>query len=210
MRAPPPTAGIVFFSTAERMVTGDTDSREDVFERSKDAAAGGEYVTREVSIGPTGGHDAYDAFYKGSSANGQRVFFATRESLVPQDTDQAFDIYMREIDENATTLISQADSSCTAGTCGNGSQDASVVPGGVVANGNRVFFGTTEALASEDQDGGVSDIYVRNIATGTALPSSRVAILPAAVKVAETAPLRRSSKAHRTTASASSSAPMKN
>lgn len=161
--------GIVFFSTAEPMVTGDTDSFEDVFERSKDAGAGGEYVTREVSIGPTGGNDAYNAFYKGSSANGQRVVFATKESLVPQDTDQAFDVYMRDVEENATTLVSQGDASCTGGTCGNGPADSSVVPGGVIADGNRVFFATTEKLASGDDDGGYSDIYMRDVGAGSTI-----------------------------------------
>jgi hypothetical protein len=164
---------VVFFSSPDKVVTGDTDNREDVFERSKDATAGGEYVTRQVSIGPTGGNDAYDSFYQGSSADGQRVFFSTRESLVPGDGDEVFDVYMRDIDENATVLVSEGDSSCSGGTCGNGAENASVVPNGVVSDGSRIFFGTTEKLAAGDDDGGVSDIYMRDIdSEGTVLVSA--------------------------------------
>src|SRR5256885_1173608 len=48
---------LALFSTAEQMVPGDTDNQPDVYVRSKDEALG-EYVTREVSIGPAGGNDA--------------------------------------------------------------------------------------------------------------------------------------------------------
>src|SRR5918996_5996724 len=86
---------VVFFTTTDQMVTGDTDSRRDLFERSKDAAAGGEYVTRLVSVGPTGGNQAHDANFAAVSPDGTRAFFSTKESLVPGDTDQSTDVYMR-------------------------------------------------------------------------------------------------------------------
>jgi Tol biopolymer transport system component len=169
---------VVFFSTTERLVNGDTDGFQDVFERSKDEVSvdgevTSEYVTREVSLGPTGGNDAYSASYTGSSDDGSRVFFSTQESLVPGDTDQAMDIYLRDLAENTTTLVSRADPSCSGATCGAGPDPVSAVRGGVVADGERVFFSTTEKLASGDDDGGASDVYVRDLSADTTTLVSR-------------------------------------
>ena len=81
---------IAVFSTKEQMVSGDTDQEEDVFVRSFDLGLG-EYLTREVSIGPTGGNDAQAAHYDGMSSDGNEVFFSTEEPLVAGDTDEAED-----------------------------------------------------------------------------------------------------------------------
>ncbi len=156
---------VVIFSTADQLVTGDTDTRRDVFERSKDAAAGGEYVTRLISLGPSGGNQAYDASFAGASGDGTRIFFSTKESLVPADTDQSTDVYVRNLSSNSTKRVSQAAASC-AGTCGNGAVDASFVSGGIAAGGERAFFATVEKLADEDDDT-TSDIYMRDIAAGS-------------------------------------------
>src|SRR5262245_60491664 len=58
---------VVFFATTEKLAIGDTDSRRDVYERTFDPSVGesGDYVTREVSTGPTGGNAAFDAFFEG-------------------------------------------------------------------------------------------------------------------------------------------------
>lgn len=163
--------GVAFFTTAEQLVPGDTDNEEDVFQRSKDTALG-EYVTRKVTTGPTGGNDAYDALYNGASADGSRVFFSTRESLVAEDSDDSSDIYMREIGTNATTLVSRGDASCAASGCGNAALDASFVAGGVVPSGARVFFATKEGLNTADGDSSF-DIYMRDIEAGTTTLVSR-------------------------------------
>src|SRR5699024_6557960 len=85
---------VVFFTTTEKLVPGDTDSKLDVYERSYDAVLESR-VTRAVSTGPTGGNDAFDVFYAGVSVDGERVFFSSSESLVAADGDRAEDIYMR-------------------------------------------------------------------------------------------------------------------
>lgn len=156
---------IAIFSTKEQMVPGDTDEEEDVYVRSFDSALG-EMVTREVSIGPGGGNDTLPAHFDGISADGNEVFFSTKEPLVPADTDHSEDLYVRNLEENRTILVSQGDPSCTEGGCGNGEAAASFVPGGVVPDGGKVFFTTSEVLSSADKDGGF-DIYQRDIKTGT-------------------------------------------
>ncbi|MGH3743485.1 MAG: TolB family protein, partial [Mycobacteriales bacterium] len=157
--------GTVFFTTAEQLVPGDTDRQVDVYERSYDAEAGIErYVTREVSTGPTGGNDAYPATYDGASADGRRVFFSTRESLVAADTDRSEDVYMRNLTTGTTTLVSRGEASCQSSGCGNGPSDAQYL--GASADGSEVFFATDERLASADTDSAY-DIYARNVETNT-------------------------------------------
>lgn len=162
---------LALFNTPEQMVPGDTDHEQDVYVRAFDTGVG-EYVTREVSIGPLGGNDAYPAIYDGVSGDGSRVFFSTKESLVPADGDHREDVYMRDLSTNTTALVSQGDPSCLGEGCGNGAADSSFVPGGVVSSGNRLFFATTEKLAAGDNDGAL-DVYMRNLSTGKTVLVSR-------------------------------------
>ena len=80
----------VFFETDESLVSADTDTQQDAYERS-----GGQ--TTLLSTGPAGGNGALDAFVTGASADGARVFVGTEESLVSADTDAETDIYVRRI-----------------------------------------------------------------------------------------------------------------
>jgi hypothetical protein len=146
---------VAIFSTKDQLVPGDTDHEEDIYERTFDSGLG-EYVTREVSIGPRGGNDTLPARYDGISSDGSEVFFSTKERLVPADTDLKEDVYVRNLDENRTILASE----------GNGEFDAGFVPGGVPAEGGEVFFATTEKLSPADKDEAL-DIYVRDIAAET-------------------------------------------
>src|SRR5205823_5195512 len=133
----------VFFETGEHLVSGDTDGAADVYDRS-----GG--TTTLVSTGPAGGNGAFDASYRGSSADGSHVFFETPESLTSNDTDSAVDVYDRS--GGTTSLVSAG----PAG--GNGAVDA--LYEGSSTGGSHVFFRTTEQLVSSDTDSS-SDIYDR-------------------------------------------------
>src|SRR4051795_13653232 len=129
---------VVFFETSEQMVSGDTDTKRDVYQRSYDAHSGIEsYVTREVSLGPAGGNDAYNALFEKASADGNLVFFSTEESMVEADTDHRSDVYMRNMVTGTTTLVSVGESAC-APACGNCPVDAGFT--GASADGNRAFF----------------------------------------------------------------------
>jgi hypothetical protein len=156
---------IVFFTTTDQLVPGDTDTRADVYERSYDDALE-RYVTRQISAGPTGGNDAYPAFYVGGSADGLKAFFATDEALVAEDKDLREDVYVRDLEENVTELVSAGDPSCAAQDCGNGDIPASFAPGGVIPSGERVFFRSAERLSDVDGDTFV-DVYVRDLDAGT-------------------------------------------
>ncbi len=155
---------IAFFSTTDRIVSGDTDNRKDIFERSKNTSVG-EYVTRQVSLGPIGGNAAYDVQYIGASAAGTTVFFATNEPLTPDDEDEVQDVYVRNLDANTTTRVSQGEASCAPG-CGNGNTPTSFVAGGVVPDGTKLFFVSGEKLSPLDGDSS-PDIYMRDLAANT-------------------------------------------
>jgi len=155
---------IAVFSTKEQMVPGDTDQELDVFVREFDSGLG-EYLTREVSIGPKGGNDAQPATFDGMSSDGSEVFFSTAEPMVLGDTDQMEDVYVRDLAENRTVLVSQG-GDCASQGCGNGASAASFLPGGVAPDGGVVFFGSNERLDSADQDSAF-DIYVRDLEAET-------------------------------------------
>jgi Tol biopolymer transport system component len=151
---------VAFFETDEQLVPGDTDTKRDIYERSYDEGVGA-YVTRQVSLGPAGGNDAYPAFFEGASASGTKVFFSTEETLVPADTEHRLDVYVRDLQAGTTTLVSQGAPSCTPG-CGNGGADAGFAR--VSADGSKIFFVSNERLTAEDTDSAV-DVYERNLTT---------------------------------------------
>jgi hypothetical protein len=154
---------VAVFSTTEQMVPGDTDQEEDVYVRSLEPLLG-EYVTREVSIGPKGGNDALPARYNGMSGDGSEIFFTTREQLVAGDIDHKEDVYVRNLTQNTTTLVSQGSAGCSAQSCGNGESDS--IFRGVAPDGGVVFFESAEALVAGDSDG-AADLYVRDIGAQT-------------------------------------------
>jgi hypothetical protein len=137
--------GTFVFATNEPLVAADADSSADVYAR----AAG---KTTLISQGQVNGNGAFDATPSGISADGSRVVFSTNEPLVPADTDAVQDLYLREA--GVTTQISQG------AINGNGPNVAGFE--GATADAGRVFFGTSERLASTDLDL-APDVYVANV-----------------------------------------------
>src|SRR5690349_557709 len=138
------TGDIVFFTTSEQLVPGDTDNKIDVYERSFEPGVGisGEYVTREISTGPTGGNDAVDALFRAASSDGTKVVFQTAEPLVAADTDRKNDVYVREVGAGSPQLV-------TVGEAGqNGATVASYA--GATPDVEEIFFVTAESMASAD------------------------------------------------------------
>ena len=141
--APRPTARGSSSRPSSRSSAADTDTRQDVYERS-----GG--TTRLRSAGQINGNGAFDATFTGASADGSRIFFRTNEPLVAADTDAAFDVYERA--DGTTRLISAGQVN------GNGAFDAFFA--GASTDGARVFFESDEPLASADTDV-ATDVYER-------------------------------------------------
>lgn len=155
----------IFFESEEQLVPGDTDGKRDVYVRSFDPSVGegGAYVTREVSLGPTGGNDFYPSFFEGASGDGQKVFFSTEEPLVAADKDRKADVYVREAG-GTTKLVSGGASTCSP-QCGNGAFDAAFAGAG--ATGNAVLLVTAERLDPVADTDESIDVYARDVATAT-------------------------------------------
>ena len=120
-----------------------------------------------MSIGSTGGNGAPNAFFGAVSDDGERVYFDTWESLVPEDQDRAacppdgcFDVY--EQVGGVVKLVST-----TPGAGGTGHAMFATAS----ADGERVVFETDERLLPGDIDaeqdlyeqhrGGISVISIR-------------------------------------------------
>ena len=128
----------VFFTTTEKLIPADTDSLNDVYERS-----GG-----QTTLVSTGTNTALASF-NGASADGTRVFFSTADKLTPDDADTGTDVYERS--GGQTTLVSVSTGPPSA---------AFVTFNGASADGTHVFFSTAEKLTPDDADT-LSDIYER-------------------------------------------------
>ncbi len=134
----------VWFETSEALVSGDTDTYRDVYERY----AGN---TTLMSTGPDGGNGNNMAEWAGATPDGSKVFIHTDESLLAQDTDGVQDVYQRS--GGTTTLIS-------TGPTTSSDPDLRATFRFVSSDGSRVMFASREQLTSADTDNG-SDVYER-------------------------------------------------
>lgn len=141
----------LFFATAGKLSPADTDSAIDIYAR--DLPTG---PTELVSTGNPGcscGNDsAQDAVFAGSSSDGSKVFFETAEPLAGGDTDDDNDVYERG--SGTTTLVSPGTEDKKPA---NVARESGTFRPAVSADGSKVFFQTTEALLSDDDQ--ANDVY---------------------------------------------------
>jgi Tol biopolymer transport system component len=107
------------------------------------------------------------------SADGRRVFFNTKEALVPQDTNGQLDVY--EWEGGHVYLISTGKSPSVSYF-----GDASV-------DGSDVFFFTRQALVGQDQDNN-TDIYDARVGGGLAAQNPAAPVAPCAGEACLAAP----------------------
>lgn len=157
----------IVFSTRAALVPEDTDAGRDVYVRDLNTD-----TTQLVSTGPLDQGSAYpyaDIPYAGMSADGNRVFFATHEKFVSDDSDGEFDLYARDLGRGTTELVSKGPNR----PGGGGATDQDFL--GSSPDGSRVLFSTESALVAADDDAcnpypflrGCPDIYERDLDTGT-------------------------------------------
>ena len=132
----------VYFETAERLATTDTDDSADVYEL-------GPAGLRHVSDGPGAIDDDVDAGLAALSDDGARVYFETSEALAGTDTDHAQDTYLRTADGGLVHISDDP--------TGADAEEHTYVFG-ASADGARVWFSTSESLADTDTDSAY-DVY---------------------------------------------------
>jgi Tol biopolymer transport system component len=93
---------VAFPSYATNLVAGDTNGAGDVFVRDRVAQQ-----TRRVSVGPAGHQTNNESFYPEVSAGGRFVAFTSDASnLVPGDTNNARDVFVRDRKAHVTRRVS--------------------------------------------------------------------------------------------------------
>jgi PKD repeat protein len=113
-----PTRGIsadanrVFFDSSDPLVPGDANSVRDVYE----------WTPSGLSL-ISSGKGTTDSFYLDSSADGNDVFFATKEGLDSADNDSSSDVYDARVDGG---FLKKAVVPCSGEACRSG---ASALPG---------------------------------------------------------------------------------
>ena len=122
-------------------------------------AASGAAAPTTVLISQTSAGVPADGGSPGISADGRYVVFASDTALVPQDTNGASDVYLRDELLGTLTLVSVSSS----GAIGN---DQSFYPA-LSADGRFVAFASYATnLTAVDTNGRTPDIYLRNLAIG--------------------------------------------
>jgi DNA-binding beta-propeller fold protein YncE len=123
---------------------------------------------RLLSAGPGGGNQPFGAtfssplevpeflgpkvHFRAIDENGERAWFTTTERLVPEDQNEAEDVY--EWDAGQIYLVS-----------GGAGSTAAQFAGGS-ANGASVLFRTTRTMLPADRDGGEYDVYAARLGGG--------------------------------------------
>jgi hypothetical protein len=82
----------IFFDSPDALVPSDTNGRFDVYEYEQAGAGSCQSAPGCVYL-ISGGRAEEDTWVSGASANGDDVFFVTREALVSQDGDENDDMY---------------------------------------------------------------------------------------------------------------------
>lgn len=146
---------VVFASTANNLDPADTDTERDVFvwDRSENTVR----LVSQSTDGVAGNAMSWDPAI---SADGTRVVFSSQATnLVSGDTNSRNDVFVRDIDEGTTELVSVSPAGPSAG---------GQFTGNAVINGD----GTVVAFESEhDYAAGTwmwsNEVWVRDLAAGT-------------------------------------------
>jgi uncharacterized repeat protein (TIGR01451 family) len=145
---------VAFYSSATNLDPADTDTLSDIYVK--------DLVTGDLALASTS-----DAGIKGNgtgglpflSADGTRVAFRSdATNLDPADTDRRLDVYVKDLVTGDLTLVSARED----GIKGNGN---SVSPY-LSADGSLVAFDSSSTNLDPADPDAVSDVYVKDLATG--------------------------------------------
>jgi len=144
---------VVFHSEATNLVPNDTNRSCDVFVHDRYWAE-----TVRVSIAHDGAQGAMWSSFATISADGRYVaFYSPANNMVPDDTNQTGDVFVRDLETATIRRVSVA----SDGEQGNGlSADAQIS-----ADGRYIAFNSVAANLVADDDNGQEDIFVHDRVT---------------------------------------------
>ena len=168
---------VTFESEASNVVPGDTNHARDVFVR--DLRSG---TTERVSVATDGTQANSDSLIPAISADGRYVAFESDANLVPGDTNEGWDVFVRDLRSGTTRRVSVA----TGGTqAGDDSGDGPAIS----ADGRYVAF---DSEASNLVPGDRTALTTCSCAICGRAPPSGSAWPPTAPRATATASTRRS------------------
>lgn len=155
---------VAFHSASTNLHGDDIDTVLDVYVRDLQAN-----TTALVSRagGAAGAKGNADSAFPAISADGRHVAFRSLATNLPDDADATLDVFIRDIQAGATTLVSRADG--VAGASGNADSVRPVVS----ADGRLVAFESEATNLHGDDLDALTDIFVRDVQAGTTSLVSR-------------------------------------
>ena len=148
---------VAFESTGTDLGPNDTNGYTDIYIR--DLQTG---TTRLVSVNATGNDGGNN--YSGPTAvsgDGRYVTFASMaDDLVPNDTNGRWDVYVRDLQNGTTTLVS-------VNSDGTNSGNRDSYSSSISADGRYVAFESDAFDLGPTDTNNTSDVYVRDLQTGT-------------------------------------------
>lgn len=145
---------VVFTSYATNLVAGDTNGREDVFVRDRTAK-----TTERVNVSASGAQSSFSGSNPSLSADGRYVCFTSLSALVPEDTNQFYDLFIRDRTAGTTTRVSLTNGGAQA----NGDAGTGVLS----ADGRYVAFDSQATNLVPGDTNGRFDVFVRDLSSGT-------------------------------------------
>ncbi|WP_323095390.1 FG-GAP-like repeat-containing protein [Intrasporangium sp. YIM S08009] len=150
---------VVFSSSAENLVRGDSNGSGDVFVRDRSRG-----TTTRVSVRTGGGQARWGAWAGIISANGRFVAFdSDSDDLVPGDTNQAGDVFVRDLRAGTTTRVNV---SASGGQSPSDDELPDVVTG-ISGDGRYVTFVSASGDLVPGDTNGTTDVFVRDRVAGT-------------------------------------------
>ena len=145
---------VAFESEATNLVPGDTNDGRDIFIRDRKAG-----TIRRVSVGPKGAQGDRDSENPDISADGRFVvFWSFATNLVPGDTNNLGDVFVRDRKAGTTRRVSVGPNGAQGSGDGEESEPA------ISADGRFVAFKSISANLVPGDTNGRSDVFVRILA----------------------------------------------
>ena len=146
---------VAFATTSSDMLPGDTNGKTDVYVRDRKLGA-----NVRATLNSTGGEIAASVSGFTMSANGRFVLFSTgNSSVVPGDTNGKPDIFLRDLKNNTTELVSLSS--------GGGITNGSTSFYDISSDGRYVVFSNDGTNVVPGDTNGVTDIFLRDRKLGT-------------------------------------------
>jgi Tol biopolymer transport system component len=158
---------VAFVSQANNLSNADNDDRLNVFLR--DTQTGATSLVSRQSAADGGAGASSDAFDQSVSDDGRFVAFASgADNLSTEDDDDFADVFVRDMQTNATILVSRR-----SALSGNTAADAISLMPSISADGRYVAFESDANNLSMVDNNNVRNVFVRDMQTGTTSLVSR-------------------------------------